>query len=665
MTSIVVSQFGGMIPRLGRQKLPSGAALLAKNCLLLSGELRALHQPAPVADFRNNPDPIRRSYRIVRSNNIIQWATFHDETVDFHKGPLVNDKFERYYWTSETDVPRYNTADRIESGLPSYVLGVPQPDTPMLVAPPSQAALPVTRAYSYTFVTSFGEEGPLAEPTIGDGDEVGTWSLSGMATTPPVPWDTESAIITKRIYRTITGTLGNVDFHFIADIPLAQTSYADNVPTSEAGLNYTVQSELWFPPPKNLIGIVLHPNGFLVGFTGGTADTNDEEDATIRDIYFSDPYRPHAWNPGNVLSTDHPVRGLGVFGTSIAVATLGHPYVLTGIQPQSIVPTKAETPEPCVSSRRGLVSMPYGVLFPTDKGLTLIGPSGISNITKQLITKDEWVGTYTPSLFRAARYQNQYIAFYSRSKAILFSPDEANVAFSTLEGYWDNDAIQEDPYSGDVYITRDNIVYNWNPPNGVPSTVDWVCKEFETPSPVNFGAARIIYDTEIAEISEEVVAQYTEWNQSRYDAGPLAPLNFSVTNGVEPLDPGDNTWPPLPENKNAAHFGPLINITQYTGGYDVSVQAEESAETVIGGSNNTGSIVDGLGTAGSANVDVNSIEFLLYANGRLVFVKNVTNTDPFKLPSGYLATRWSFRIRTSANVLSVKLAETGKELAGV
>lgn len=51
MTSIVTRIFGGMVPRQGNQHLSDEYASLAKNCLLLSGELRPLHAPSKITDF--------------------------------------------------------------------------------------------------------------------------------------------------------------------------------------------------------------------------------------------------------------------------------------------------------------------------------------------------------------------------------------------------------------------------------------------------------------------------------------------------------------------------------------------------------------------------------------------------------------------------------------
>ena len=124
MTNLALEQFGGMMPRYGVQRLPNTAAGVTENALLLSGELRPLHAMQVVVDLRSVGHTIERIYRGLYSDGSATWVTFDDSTVDFAKGPLINDAFDRYYWTSENDVPRYNTLQRIDNGDPPYLLCV-------------------------------------------------------------------------------------------------------------------------------------------------------------------------------------------------------------------------------------------------------------------------------------------------------------------------------------------------------------------------------------------------------------------------------------------------------------------------------------------------------------------------------------------------------------
>ena len=56
------------------------------------------------------------------------------------------------------------------------------------------------------------------------------------------------------------------------------------------------------------------PNGILVGAQGTT-------------LYFSEPYQPQAFSDAFTLSVDSPIVGLGVYGSSLVVATEKNPFI--------------------------------------------------------------------------------------------------------------------------------------------------------------------------------------------------------------------------------------------------------------------------------------------------------------------------------------------------
>lgn len=654
MVALTVNRFRGMTPRRGRQLVSAEMATSAVNCDLISGEMRSLTRASLIGDFAGTAfnGQLERAFRVALTQGANGWALFDDETVDFLKGRLVNDVHERYYWTSETTRPQYNEGAKVIATRPATgrTLGVPRPTGTFVVA----AELPhppdtVTRTYVYTWVNDLGEEGPPSEPVTSRGGETQPWLISGLDALPIQPWLGEGHITHKRLYRTVVGAMDTVDYHFVHEMAFNAITYTDNNPTYKVGSNRTLESEFFYPPPKNLIGIVAHPNGFFVGFGGGRAGAGDaDEDATARDIYFSFPYRPHAWSPLNVISTQHVIKGLGVFGTSIIVCTQGYPYIMTGIRPESMVLTKANAAEPCVSTRRGIVSMPYGVVFPTQNGLVVVNSSGFTDMTKQVIGRNEWITDYVPHQFHAARYQQQYIALDKLNQGLMLAPDDSDSLVVNLADYAGSHRIQSDFQTGNVIIIRDNAIYKFNPPQGVPLLSEWISKEFDTPKPVNFGAARIIFESEGIFIKPDELAEFIAWNAKRYAAGALAPVNSFAVNGVSLQNPNDGTWPPLEETKNATQYGPLFNISRIIAGHQrTPLQWQEE----IG--------------AGDVESPTEEVEFSLFANGKLVFLKTVHDTKPFRLPSGYKATRWAFRIRTRVPVLSVKIAETGKELAAV
>lgn len=650
MTSLVINHFGGMMPRYGVQQIPAQAASLVENAILLSGELRGIHNKQRVIDLREIPYPIARVYRAQYSDGGASWITFPDDTIDMVKGPLVNDAYDRYYITSDTDSPRMSPLARLANGDPSYLLGIPGPFNAPTVIPDDSGVFEdriVTRAYVYTFVSAFGEEGVPSEATIAEGKDDDVWQLSGMDTT--VPDAAERNITHKNIYRTVTASSGSVAYQFVMKIPLAQATFNDNLDTEEVGINSVINCFDHDAPPGDLRGLVAHPNGFLVAFHG-------------RDLYFSKPYLPHAWPVDYVLSTVDPIKGLGIFGTSIVVATDGFPYVATGVRPDQMTFTKAQTAEPCISGRRGVVSMPFGVYYPTDDGLFLIGPNGFSLATTQLLTKREWQRDFSPWSLQAVRWQNQYVGFYDFSSGLMFDPSEPNAALVKLGSVWEHSVIQQDPFSGAVWLVEGNIVYEWNPAFGVPTTYRWVSKEFVTPKPVNFGACKFegglisqppsggIPPPGGTPIPPDQGEDIEDFNAFRFEF-PLNPINFAPLAKVRKAVtlPGFVPPPPiLKENSAPFHKSPLYRLA--------------SSEVLLTEPPGFRSATDSYGNFSERQTLPVELFFRMYADGDLVYEQQVDDEAVYRLPSGYKAKRYQFEFEGTIELKSFKIAETGAEL---
>jgi hypothetical protein len=196
----------------------------------------------------------------------------------------------------------------------------------------------------------------------------------------------------RRIYRSLVGGT----FQFVAEIPIATTQYDDS--KTAAQLAGELASTFYTPPPSGLRGLVAMPNGILAGFVGNQ-------------IWFCEPYLPHAWPSGYMLTVDSPVVGLGVFGNSLFVGTTRHPYVITGSSPQTMTQEKLPLLQPCVS-KRSIASDQYGVMFASPNGIVSIG-SGVQDVlTESIYTRDEWALTF-PSTMSGVLYNNRYIGLYA------------------------------------------------------------------------------------------------------------------------------------------------------------------------------------------------------------------------------------------------------------
>lgn len=638
MTTLNIAPFGGMVPRLAPQRLPLIGSDEAINCDLLSGDLRALRGTLLAFTFSEQYTP-KAAFRIPAALQGIPgappanedsiddvWVPFEQEFTHFLKGPLVNDAYDRWYWTEEGQPPRYNTLTRIKNGDPAYRLGVPRPVNPPSVSPSGGTdSLQLTRCYTYTFVSEFGEEGPPADPTCAEGNEDGTWTIGSMDTAPAAPFDTEGSITRKRIYRTVTGSGGfNAgSFFFVDEINIADVSYVDTILTDEIALNKQLESDNWDPPPADLVGIVRHPNGFFVGFSGSN------------NLYFSVPYRPHAWPAEFVLSTEGGIQALGVYGVTVVVTTNAHPYAVSGITPSAMAMAKNNVSKPCLS-RYGVVSSEAGVIYPSPDGLSMVGSGGLSLLTEAIVTREQWNTRYFPQYLRAARFGFQYLGIPigapTQAEGFIFAPQEANSVFTEVDTFAQQNAssVRTDPYSGQIILLRGQNVEWWADYDALPEVYSWKSPEFVTSKPINFGAFRIDFDPFITYPGQKFIANvdpapYIEWNQYRFDAGPLRTVASHVI-GKRVRVTMPPAAPDLDSGKMPLAGSALYNISQFITSY---------------------------------------VEVELWGKRRLRYKKRISTAGRFKLPAGYKTDIWQVRITGTANVHHFKMAETGLELERV
>lgn len=523
MPGLKLEAFAGLIPRSSPRLLPPMAATVARNTKLLNGEVRGFRALREEADFTAGAtSPVRRAMRVVDNAGILAdtWLTFDSRDVDIVRSPIVNDTYDRYFWAGDGR-PMMNTYARIENGDPGYFLGVPIPVNAPSVVPP--AGTSETRAYVYTFVSEFGEEGQPSPPAVASGD-AGQWDLTNIDTTVP---DASSRAFgvgaTVKIYRTVTGGTSS-NFYYVDEIPFGTSVYADNVSSVDVASNSLLESTLWAEPPIALEGFVVMPNGYLVGWVG-------------RRLVFSEAYRPHAFPAEYELSTEFPIVGLVVWGSTLVIGTKSQPYFGQGNSPLSFTMQKLDAVEPCLS-RRGMVATTAGAYYPSINGLILANSSGAKVITQDILTKEEWA-TYNPQNIFAAQLGLQYIAFNSQNFGFIFNPTEPSTKLVELDNFDDVEGIETDRYSGNVLILKNDRAMEWDPPNSERLQWRWQSKLYHFPEPMNFGAIRLHFEVGEEDVSGDIGAFYGPYNVALFAAVPSGTASPAVQRrGLNTLNGG-------------------------------------------------------------------------------------------------------------------------------
>lgn len=371
------------------------------------------------------------------------------------------------------------------------------PNTPGV----STTRILVSRAYSYTWVTEYGEEGPPSPPTVVSGFQDDKWQVG---LTAPTTDDTTFRALSKvRIYRTVTSALGAATYFLVAEVPIATLIYSDTNTDDTVSSNNQLESSYWSAPPAGLQGIVSMPNGMIAGFV------NNE-------IWFCEPFRPHAWPVLYTLSVDFNVVGLGVMGQTLIVCTESATYACTGVNPGAMSQAVIATNQPCLS-RGGIVSTLGGVFYPSPDGIAAAVPTGVQVVTGNMISRDQWnmllkvprlnaallsgayyaygtqkEGCFQEDCFQGGAFENRdYTGSYTGA---FIAPTNERTSYIALASDVSTMSVFNDAWTGEVLIVRDAKVYHFNVEAGTHGTYTWKSKVVQVPYRRNLEALKVYFD---------------------------------------------------------------------------------------------------------------------------------------------------------------------------
>jgi hypothetical protein len=246
------------------------------------------------------------------------------------------------------------------------------------------------RTYVYTYVNSFGEEGPPSPPSEVtpqlDGRDV---TISDMVLPPTMGYTIDK----MRLYRS-NSTEAGTEYQFVKEFDLSRTT-TDSVLSEDLG--ETIPSTTWDAPPSDMGGIVDMPNGMMVGFSGKT-------------LHFCEPYFPHAWPPEYDRAIAYEIVGLATFGNSVAVMTTGWPYIITGAHPRNANVRPIQVNQPCINAA-SIATDDNSAYYASNEGICQINETGVRVVTEQFVDKEDWEN-YSPSTMVSAFYEGRYYGFY-------------------------------------------------------------------------------------------------------------------------------------------------------------------------------------------------------------------------------------------------------------
>lgn len=474
MTALPIKSFGGISPKVPARYLPDTQAQVAINSVVFSGSLQPLKNVGTAVATLTKTGTPKTIYRFGQSAFSDSQYWFHWTTdVNVCRGQITGDTSEWTFYTGD-GAPKMTYSVSALSGTDyptvSYPLGIPAPDQgagTSLETPFTSNATLESRVYVYTYVARFAgydvesAPSPVTEP-------VDAYPLQTVTVIPDSTPPSGYNITHQRLYRSVSGT-----FLFVAELPIASTEFVDD--NSAEALGEELPSLTWSMPPSDLKGLTNLPNGVMAGFTG-------------RDIYFCDPYHPHAWPVGYSQSVDFPVVGLGRMDTTLAVLTTGTPYFIQGSHPDSMVVVKSDVEQAC-ASKRSIVSANGAVFYASPDGLIQLMPGGSRNLTEQMFTRAQWQEYFLPSSIHAYQQDMKYIAFYDNGTT------SGGFIFDLTTGQF----IMHDIYAtagyNDLQLDKlfvafaDRSVKAWG--YGSNKTMTWKSKKFSMPREMGFSCAQL------------------------------------------------------------------------------------------------------------------------------------------------------------------------------
>ena len=355
-------------------------------------------------------------------------------------------------------------------------------------------------SYVYTYVNDLAQESApsLPSPTILRPD--------GIVVTVDTPTTLSSGatgydITAKRIYRAVTGGSGTA-YQFVAEIPLATTSYLDTL--TDAELGEVLASDLWALPPDDLRGILALPNGIMAGFSKNQ-------------LCLSAQNHPHAWPVEYRLNTDTDIVTIGNVDTTVVIGTESFVYVAGGNDPANYSMGKSDVPYACVSKRSVAYLSGIGVAFAGPDGLMVVAGIGqVRNLTETAFTRRQWQAL-VPETMLGVAHNDIYFMFYDAGSAGRggYAIDMKPTGFGIVQLPFHASAAYADPVEGTLYLTLDqndepsdaSLPVPAAPPTGADGTTvfkfegaaslmtyRWRSKLWLLERPATFGYCRVIAD---------------------------------------------------------------------------------------------------------------------------------------------------------------------------
>lgn len=624
---LTFQQFSGIAPRIAPRLLPATLAQEALDVKLWSGELRP-HYADEILQYI--PSNIQSIYRYKWKNKTYNWLMWPYET-RVAKGPVYDDENNRIYFMNQggffvTDSSLLEDKDYID-GLENkaYAVAIPEPGQTNMAVNGTGSGDIESRSYVYCYVRQWTDGtidvGKSSKPCKNGNDlsrytvDVRPGQTVSMAIEDPFLTHhngAKSGINKIYIYRSEVTSAGQALYSYVDQFDV-NTSRVTNNPAAvwhtnhyeytdskpNTSLGEACPSIYWDAPVDGLKGLVSLQNGLFAAYKDST-------------VYVSDWNAPHAWPYEHTVTIDYPIVGLGSFGNTIVVCTEAAPVLIVVQDPTNPTTKAIQENCPCVSAD-SIVNTRNGVIFASQNGLVLINSTSPTFITEKLLTQDEWLPLHPESL-KGAFLNNTYYGFFT-------NPTDTAAGFIfDLDSYTYSTVYNSIVSSGMVYTTQPaKVVYN-----DIEQSQLYVCYPLENGTQYSLCSFA----------SDSRINKSFRW-RSKVNVSPQGLFNLSAAR---------------------------VMMTSQSS----QKENEHIWEGKLTGSSLAARVMDGEPINGWCKTNelelVDATVFNYYVDGELKYSREIKDSKPFRLPSGFRGETIEVEVKSNAYIHSITLASSMGEL---
>lgn len=404
---MILSSFGGIVPRLADHKLALNQATIAHDVRLRDGIIEAWREPCQHQDAV----PGARSFYLYGCC-LASW------TDNVSAAELTPD-WGRFFITGRNCTNGLETVvvDKC-CNLFYKKVGMPAPlQPPVADAAETCSTEADARSYVYTFMNAWGEESaPSPASNIVRVDDGATVTVSNIQA--PGPDDDVAFVI---LYRSSTGFRqadGKIqkpltEYLECATLTPGTTTFTDNV--QAIYLAGALETQYDRPPPEGLSQLVSI--GDQVRLAGCVKNR----------LYFSENHEPHNWPAKYDLTLDYHIVHIRSMDQRLYVTTDSIPYIIdvSSCDDTKCIPvTSLEKKLPDIGCHylHGAIMTPHGMMYASPFGIILLSPDASWHIlTSRWFGEKEWL-KLRPDTIRMA-YWEGYLFFTTDMGSFLLNID--------------------------------------------------------------------------------------------------------------------------------------------------------------------------------------------------------------------------------------------------